>query len=59
LGKDPSKTKRCTECNRLVDAATMRPMSRNQNGGDIRRVCADCFARVTAQRNAARNKGAA
>ena len=54
LSKDPSKIKRCSECNHLVDAATMRPLSRNQNGDGIRHVCPDCYARIMAFRKAVR-----
>ena len=38
MGKDPSKIKVCPECRRLVEAATMRPLSRNQLGSGIRYV---------------------
>lgn len=54
MGKDPSKIKVCPECRRLVDAATMRPLSRNQLGSGVRYVCPDCFKRVSALRKAVR-----
>ena len=50
MGKDPSKIKVCPECRRLVESATMRPLSRNQLGSGIRYVCPDCFKRVLALR---------
>jgi DNA-directed RNA polymerase subunit RPC12/RpoP len=53
MGKDPSKTKRCPECKRLVDAATMRPLSRSPTGG-LRFACPDCFTRVMALRKSVR-----
>jgi hypothetical protein len=57
--KDPSKIKRCPECRRLVEASTMRPLSRTRFGGGVRYACPDCFKRVMALRKAvasARNK---
>jgi hypothetical protein len=54
MGKDPSKIKVCPECRRLVEAATMRPLSRNQLGSGIRYVCPDCFKRVLALRKVVR-----
>ena len=53
MGKDPSKIKRCPECRRLVEAATMRPLSRTKQGGGVRFACPDCFQRVMALRKAA------
>lgn len=55
MGKDPSKIKVCPECRRLVEAATMRPLSRNQLGSGIRYVCPDCFKRVLALRKVVRD----
>lgn len=52
LPKDPSKIKRCPECRRLVDAATMRPLSRTRLGGGVRFACPDCFKRVMDMRKA-------
>jgi hypothetical protein len=49
MGKDPSKIKRCPECKRLVDVATMRPLSRTPNGS-VRFACTGCFTRVMALR---------
>jgi hypothetical protein len=49
MGKDPVKIKRCPECKRMVDATTMRPLSRTPTGG-VRFACPDCFARVMALR---------
>ena len=54
MGKDPSKIKVCPECRRLVEAATMRPLSRNQAGSGIRFVCPDCYKRVLALRKIVR-----
>jgi len=54
MGKDPSKIKVCPECRRLVESATMRPLSRNQLGSGIRFVCPDCFKRVLALRKVVR-----
>lgn len=50
MGKDPSKTKQCPECRRLVDAAAMRPQSRTRQGGGLRKVCEDCFEKITNHR---------
>jgi len=36
----------------LVDAAMMRPLSRRLTDGGVRRVCADCYARITLLRKA-------
>ena len=52
MTKDPSKVKRCPECKRLVDASTMRPLSRTRTGGGLRYVCPDCYDRVTVLRKA-------
>jgi predicted RNA-binding Zn-ribbon protein involved in translation (DUF1610 family) len=52
LPKDPSKIKRCPECRRLVEAATMRPLSRTRLGGGVRFACPDCFKRVMDMRKA-------
>jgi hypothetical protein len=51
--KDPSKIKRCPEYKRMVDATTMRPLSRTPAGG-VRFACPDCFTRVMALRKAVR-----
>jgi len=48
LPKDPSKIKRCPECRRLVEAATMRPLSRTRLGGGVRFACPDCFRKYGA-----------
>jgi hypothetical protein len=53
LSKDPSKIKRCPECRRLVEASTMRPLSRTRFGGGVRYACPDCFKRVMGLRKAA------
>jgi hypothetical protein len=53
MGKDPSKIKQCQECKRLVDAATMRPLSRRPDGGGVRYACPDCYIRVMAMRKIA------
>ncbi len=50
MTKDPSKIKRCTECKRLVEASTMRPLGRTPMQGGVRYVCPDCFTRVMALR---------
>jgi hypothetical protein len=50
--KDPSKIKRCPECRRLVEASTMRPLSRTRLGGGVRFACPDCFKRVMDMRKA-------
>ena len=50
--KDPSKIKRCPECRRLVQASTMRPLSRTRLGGGVRFACPDCFKRVMDMRKA-------
>ncbi len=52
MTKDPSKIKRCPECRRLVEAATMRPLSRTRFGGGVRFACPDCFKRVMMLRKA-------
>jgi hypothetical protein len=52
LTKDPSRIKRCPECGRLVQAASMRPLSRTQWGGGVRFACPDCFKRVMELRKA-------
>ena len=39
MSKDPSKVKRCSECKRLVEAATMRPLGRTPKQGGVRYVC--------------------
>ena len=54
MSKDPSKIKRCPECKRLVDASTMRPLSRTPHGGSVRYACPECFSRVMALRKATR-----
>ena len=50
--KDPSKIKQCPECRRLVQASTMRPLSRTRLGGGVRFACPDCFKRVMDMRKA-------
>lgn len=52
MTKDPSKIKQCPECRRLVQASTMRPLSRTRFGGGVRFACPDCFKRVMAMRKA-------
>ncbi|HET9403302.1 MAG TPA: hypothetical protein VFO57_01830 [Burkholderiales bacterium] len=52
MPKDPPKIKRCPECRRLVEAETMRPLSRTRFGGGVRFACPDCFKRVMAMRKA-------
>jgi hypothetical protein len=52
LTKDPSRIKRCPECRRLVEASTMRPLSRTRFGGGVRYACPECFKRVMALRKA-------
>jgi hypothetical protein len=52
LTKDPSKIKQCQECRRLVQASTMRPLSRTRWGGGVRFACVDCFKRVMELRKA-------
>lgn len=52
MPKDQSKIKRCPECRRLVEASTMRPLSRTRRGGGVRFACPDCFKRVMAMRKA-------
>jgi len=54
MSTQPSNTKRCPECKRLVDPATMRPLSRSSHGGGLRYACPDCFARVKALRKIAK-----
>jgi len=49
-----SKTKRCPECKRTVDATTLRPLSRTRHGSGLRYACPDCYARVMALRRVAR-----
>jgi hypothetical protein len=52
LTKDPSKIKGCQECRRLVQASTMRPLSRTRWGGGVRFACPACFKRVMDMRKA-------
>ena len=52
MGKDPSAIKRCPECRRLVQASTMRPLSRTRFGGGVRYACPGCFKRVMDLRKA-------
>jgi hypothetical protein len=52
VAKDPSKIKQCPECRRLVQASTMRPLSRTRLGGGVRFACPDCFKRVMDMRKA-------
>ena len=54
MTKESAKVKVCPECRRLVEAATMRPLSRNQQGSGIRYVCPDCYKRVLALRKMVR-----
>lgn len=56
MGKDPSKIKHCPECRRLVDAAAMRPISRTHQGSGLRRVCVDCFEKITKLRKSGQRK---
>jgi hypothetical protein len=56
MTKDPSKIKRCPECRRLVEASTMRPLSRTRLGGGVRYACPDCFQRVMGLRKAVRER---
>jgi hypothetical protein len=49
---DPSKIKQCPECRRLVQALTLRPLSRTRFGGGVRFACVDCFKRVMDLRKA-------
>jgi hypothetical protein len=51
--KSTSQTKQCPECRRLVEAATMRPLSRSRFGGGLRYACPDCYKRVMLLRKAA------
>jgi endogenous inhibitor of DNA gyrase (YacG/DUF329 family) len=44
--------KRCPECGRIVEASSMRPLSRTQWGGGVRFACPDCFKRVMELRKA-------
>jgi hypothetical protein len=55
MSTQPSTMKRCPECKRPVDAATMRPLSRSSHGGGLRYACPDCFARVKALRKIAKD----
>ncbi|MBI2320067.1 MAG: hypothetical protein HYU75_24470 [Betaproteobacteria bacterium] len=48
------RTNLCRECQRLVDASTMRPLSRDRLGRRVRNVCPECFKRIMALRKAAR-----
>lgn len=52
LTKKPSKVKHCQECRRLVQASTMRPLSRTRLGSGVRFACPECFKRVMALRKA-------
>ena len=52
MTKNPSKIKRCPECRRLVEAETMRPLSRTRLGGGVRFACPACFTRVMGLRKA-------
>jgi hypothetical protein len=52
MGNNPSKTKRCPECKRWIDAASARPLSRTLQGGGVRYLCPDCFAKGMALRKA-------
>jgi hypothetical protein len=52
MPKDPSKIKRCPECRRLVEASTMRPLSRTKLGGGVRMACPACYTRVMDLRKA-------
>ena len=46
------KIKRCPECRRLVEASSMRPLSRTQHGRGVRFACPACYARVMELRKA-------
>jgi len=52
LPNDQPKIKRCPECGRLVEASSMRPLSRTRRGAGVRFACPDCFKRVMAMRKA-------
>jgi hypothetical protein len=54
MSKDPSKIRLCSECKRLVDASTLRPLARIQHAGGVRYACPKCFERVMALRKAVR-----
>ena len=54
MSKDPSKIRLCSECKRLVDASTLRPLARTQHAGGVRYACPKCFERVMALRKAVR-----
>ena len=57
MTKDPSKIKRCPECKSLVEALTMRPLSRTPTGA-VRYVCTACFTRIMALRKKVRETSA-
>ena len=46
---------RSLTCRRLVEASSMRPLSRTRFGGGVRYACPDCFKRVMALRKAVAN----
>jgi endogenous inhibitor of DNA gyrase (YacG/DUF329 family) len=52
MTKDPSKIKQCPECRRLVEAESMRPLSRTRLGGRVRMACPACYTRVMDLRKA-------
>jgi len=54
MGNDPSRTKLCSECKRLSDASTLRPLARTQHAGGVRFACPQCYARVMALRKTVR-----
>ena len=54
MSKETPKTKLCPECKRLTEAEALRPLSFTVKGTGLRRVCPDCYARVTALRKAVR-----
>ncbi len=54
MGGDAKSIKWCIECRRLVDSASMRPLSRNGNRGICRLVCPDCYKRISQMRKASR-----
>jgi len=54
MSPQPPKQKRCAECRQVVDATTLRPLSRTAYGSGLRYACPGCFVRVKALRRVAR-----
>ena len=54
MSAHPPKQKRCAECRQVVDATTLRPLSRTVYGSGLRYACPGCFVRVKALRKVAR-----